>query len=271
MPRRKKQPRPKQEKYEIEKQVEHFAEEADSLGRKASQRIVERHRVFRNWWHRTFGFSGPFIAAVIGIFVFFLLTGLIKFVNTPVKNHLLSDINSFLLDNTGIFFLLFVLFSYASYFSTYYPLAYRPFSPLVTATGITASFWLVMNSVNISNFYIGSPVLFGIGYWMEKVMFLVFGISVFAGYIILVAKFPSDEKILEEPKTKESSEMRRLYRSGKDKVLGGVCGGIGEYFHTDPVLVRIAFIILALLWGFGIILYIICWIIIPRNPSHRWR
>jgi len=65
-------------------------------------------------------------------------------------------------------------------------------------------------------------------------------------------------------------KIKRLYRSGNEKVLGGVCGGIAEYYNVDPVLIRLAWIFLALLWGLGIVMYIIAWIAIPRNPKHKW-
>lgn len=60
--------------------------------------------------------------------------------------------------------------------------------------------------------------------------------------------------------------MKRLYRSPTDKVLGGVCGGLGEYFGVDPVFVRvIAVILLFASEGFGFLAYIIAWIIIPKR------
>jgi len=63
--------------------------------------------------------------------------------------------------------------------------------------------------------------------------------------------------------------QKRLYRSGREKILGGVCGGIAEYFNVDPVLIRLLWVILSLGWGTGIIAYIIAWIIIPENPDHK--
>lgn len=59
---------------------------------------------------------------------------------------------------------------------------------------------------------------------------------------------------------------KKLYRIRQSRVFGGVCTGLGEYFDVDPVLVRVAFVIFALLHGFGILLYIILWIIIPEKP-----
>ncbi|MEF8833181.1 MAG: PspC domain-containing protein [Candidatus Thermoplasmatota archaeon] len=70
---------------------------------------------------------------------------------------------------------------------------------------------------------------------------------------------------------KKDSDMKRLYRSGKDKFLGGVCGGIGEYFGIDPMIVRIIWVILAIAsLGTALLVYIILWIFIPRNPKHPW-
>ena len=63
---------------------------------------------------------------------------------------------------------------------------------------------------------------------------------------------------------------KRLYRSGKDKIFGGVCGGIGEYFNVDPIVVRLAWIIFTLMYGAGLLAYIIALIIIPKNPRHKW-
>lgn len=65
--------------------------------------------------------------------------------------------------------------------------------------------------------------------------------------------------------------MKRLYRSGKNKIIAGICGGIGEYFGIDPVIVRLVWVIFTLLsFGFGVLAYIIAWLIIPRNPKHKW-
>lgn len=60
--------------------------------------------------------------------------------------------------------------------------------------------------------------------------------------------------------------MKRLYRSRKNRVIAGVCGGLGEYFEVDPVLIRVVFIALTFLNGAGIILYLILAVIIPKEP-----
>ena len=63
---------------------------------------------------------------------------------------------------------------------------------------------------------------------------------------------------------------KKLYRSGKSKFLGGVCGGFADYLDTDPTIVRLIWIFLCLIWGAGILLYIIAWFIMPKNPKHKW-
>ncbi len=61
--------------------------------------------------------------------------------------------------------------------------------------------------------------------------------------------------------------MRRLYRSSEHKIIGGVCGGLGEHFDIDPTWIRLAFVILAITHGIGLIAYIIGWIVMPRQES----
>ncbi|HHY80856.1 phage shock protein C (PspC) family protein [Thermoanaerobacter thermohydrosulfuricus] len=58
---------------------------------------------------------------------------------------------------------------------------------------------------------------------------------------------------------------RRLYRSKKNKMIGGVCGGIAEYLGIDPTIVRLIWAFTTLFWGAGIIIYLLGWIIIPEE------
>ncbi len=60
---------------------------------------------------------------------------------------------------------------------------------------------------------------------------------------------------------------KRLYRQLNDKMIGGVCTGLGEYFDVDPVLVRVLFVIAFFLGSMGFWLYIILWIIVPKAPK----
>ncbi|SFS12793.1 phage shock protein C (PspC) family protein [Dyella sp. OK004] len=60
------------------------------------------------------------------------------------------------------------------------------------------------------------------------------------------------------------SNEKRLCRSSSQRMLAGVCGGIAEHYGWDPTIVRVAWIILTLLGGSGILLYIILWLVMPE-------
>lgn len=57
--------------------------------------------------------------------------------------------------------------------------------------------------------------------------------------------------------------MKKLYRSRRQRILGGVAGGLGEYFGVDPVIIRLIWLVLILFGGVGFLGYLIAWIIIP--------
>ncbi len=59
----------------------------------------------------------------------------------------------------------------------------------------------------------------------------------------------------------------KLYRSRREKVIAGVCGGLAAYFNADPTLVRLIFIVLALLDGVGFLIYFLMMIIVPKEGA----
>ncbi|ACI18584.1 PspC domain-containing protein [Dictyoglomus thermophilum] len=61
----------------------------------------------------------------------------------------------------------------------------------------------------------------------------------------------------------------KLYRSRRNRVFLGVCGGIGEYFGIDPVIIRLIFIFSVLFLGpLSLLFYILCALVIPENPGN---
>ena len=62
---------------------------------------------------------------------------------------------------------------------------------------------------------------------------------------------------------------KRLVRSRSDRMLGGVCGGLGEYLGIDPTLVRLFFVLLTFGEGIGVMLYLLLWLLIPAEGSER--
>lgn len=94
-------------------------------------------------------------------------------------------------------------------------------------------------------------------------LFIWFPISgaILIAYIVMWIAVPASE-VLEEDKN-----MKKMFRSSEERVLGGVASGLGAYFGADTNLIRILFVITALLGGTGLILYIILWIITPEAKS----
>ena len=64
-----------------------------------------------------------------------------------------------------------------------------------------------------------------------------------------------------------TSAYKRLYRDENDKVLGGVCAGLANYFNMDRTIIRVIFVILIFSFGFGLIPYIILWIALPSSAT----
>lgn len=58
---------------------------------------------------------------------------------------------------------------------------------------------------------------------------------------------------------------KRLVRSRKNRMIGGVCGGIAEHLGIDPTVVRLIWAVTTLFWGTGIILYLLAWAVIPEE------
>jgi len=64
---------------------------------------------------------------------------------------------------------------------------------------------------------------------------------------------------------------KRLYRSQSDRMLAGICGGLAAYLDIDATLLRILWVVVVLLGGFGVLLYIIMWIVVPNEPPVEWQ
>jgi phage shock protein C len=60
---------------------------------------------------------------------------------------------------------------------------------------------------------------------------------------------------------------KKFYRSKKDKIIAGICGGIAEYFNIDSNLVRLLMVLSGIFGGAGVVAYVIAWIIVPETPE----
>ena len=61
-------------------------------------------------------------------------------------------------------------------------------------------------------------------------------------------------------------QTRRLYRSRDERIIWGICGGMGKYFNIDPVLVRVIWVLSIIFGGWGILAYLILRFVIPLEP-----
>jgi phage shock protein PspC (stress-responsive transcriptional regulator) len=62
-------------------------------------------------------------------------------------------------------------------------------------------------------------------------------------------------------------ETRKLQRSTSNKMIAGVCAGIGKYFNLDPTIIRVLYVLMVFFAGFGILLYLILWLVIPSESQ----
>lgn len=58
---------------------------------------------------------------------------------------------------------------------------------------------------------------------------------------------------------------KRLTKSSSNRMIAGVCAGVANYFNIDPTVVRIAWAFLVVLFGSGVLLYLICWLLMPSD------
>jgi len=70
------------------------------------------------------------------------------------------------------------------------------------------------------------------------------------------------DRAMNEP---SSNGTKRLYRLREGRVVAGVCAGLAAYFGIDPTLVRLAFAVVTVFGGIGILLYLVAWIVIPEE------
>ncbi len=62
-------------------------------------------------------------------------------------------------------------------------------------------------------------------------------------------------------------QPKKLYRSTHNRLIAGVCGGLGDFFDIDPTWIRIIFVLLLLLAGSTLLIYLIMWLIVPEAPT----
>lgn len=69
------------------------------------------------------------------------------------------------------------------------------------------------------------------------------------------------------PDERPAPQRPRLARSRSNRIIGGVCAGLARYLGVDPVMIRIAFVVLALAGGGGVVLYLVAWVLMPEEDA----
>lgn len=67
----------------------------------------------------------------------------------------------------------------------------------------------------------------------------------------------------------KTNQTKRLYRSKDNQMIAGVCAGLGEYFSVDPTVIRLIFVLATIFGGYGVVAYIILWIILPEESDKQ--
>ena len=175
---------------------------------------------------------------------------------------------------------------FISSFSNYYTKKYTSFryiSPIIGTMVFIFWFWIAINILSILGSSWNRPFFTQLSNFLDILLIPIAFLILLLGYVgVLTLSKPktthtvhtSDEGESHEEKpseTKKDTDYKRLYRSGKNRMVAGVLGGFAEYLGIDPTLLRVVSVILLIAsLGFMILAYLVSWIMIPRNPMHKW-
>jgi len=270
---------------DLERHIHHFSQEVEELGRRLDHSLQHRERRHETWYDRTFGVFGPLISSIVGLLILLLVIQVLLTVSGqgvwPMR------VANFLKDYIGVLFLLMLLGGYVSYFSRkYHP--FRWAAPLIGGIIFYIMLWLVSIILSALSVDLSTPTLQTISNQFSILVLPLTLLIIILGYVGLLASqyhhtdhpqpppppspTPMPSTIpAQPPLPAPAAPPARLYRSGRERILGGVCGGIAEYFGIDPVIIRVVFV-LGMVVSFGVLIlgYLLLWILVPRNPSHPW-
>ena len=250
-------------------------ERMEDLGDRLSEDVERFESGVRSRYKSPFGLAGPFLWSLVGLIILGVLIWILNWLGGRIPAPAFTTVADFILDHIGIFFLLLLLFNYFSYLSKLSPRKSRYISPVFKSLSLTIWIWIIARLILLME-----PDIYlidrSISFIIENLL-TIFVLLMILFYLVLMTnedmRSEGDFETMDDgdERWKEGQNIKRLYRSGRDKLLGGVCGGIGEYFNIDPVIVRIIAVIIAIAsLGTAILLYLILWVLIPRNPYHRW-
>lgn len=274
-------PAVQKEKGEFDQRIDDFAQEMESIGKRIEREFEGVGKGFEGWSDSTLGIFGPLVWSLVGLVVFVLIIAVMWIIGESI--HVFRDISDFFLANIWLIFALGLLFSYSNFFSRRYKERFRWVQPILTALGLVFALWLMSEIMHIAAVNYDLVTIEDISSILSDFLWLIFMVVLIVGYVAFLVSLLSTGGVSTQrpqapyappntgPRYTTEGEYKRLYRSGRNRMIGGVCGGMGEYAKIDPNIIRVIWIILLVVtFGLAIIAYFVCWIVIPRNPNDFW-
>ncbi|HMA83726.1 MAG TPA: PspC domain-containing protein [Candidatus Thermoplasmatota archaeon] len=266
-------------KSQFEQNMDHFGEEVEHIGKKIETSFEKTGKQIETWYDKTFGVMGPVLSALIAFVIFFIAINILSFFGQT--RPWMQEISMFLESLLIVFLIIFFLSSYTHYFSK----KIKPFrfvSPLIGAIVFMVWFWVAINILAIIANQFDLVLVQTFIDFFEALIFPLAVLILLIGYIGVITSSKQESHSQQSrndtanresgtEKRGEQEGYNRLYRSGKDRILGGVLGGLAEYLNVDPTIIRVLYVLLFFASvGFIVLAYFVGWIIIPRNPAHHW-
>ncbi len=241
----------------VEQRLQNFATEVERLANK-----IGKHQ-----FQGGLGFFGPLVYALIIMAVVAALGISLDLFSKP--GDLAHYLGSFLVSNLFIFFLAALLFGYMFMLTPLNPKGIVLLRPLATATVVTFSLWLAFGIFDILGRVYEIDALGSLADLVLIVLPMIFILLLVIGYALVFSRELERRAKQKTPSAVKPS--RNLYRSGKERILGGVGGGLAEYVEIDPRVIRVLFILsAAVTLGIFALLYMVLWMLLPRNPFDDW-
>ncbi|MFH1106668.1 MAG: PspC domain-containing protein [Candidatus Micrarchaeota archaeon] len=270
-----------QQKAEFKRRAREARDEMRCIGEGFGDHVERR---FGRWYYSPWSAVFSFVLGILGLAFAIWVLGW-TYAQTGIQ--VLGALGRFFYENFAAFVLLTALSSLIEFVSRANRTANRLLWPVSFGMACAVIAWIFSSLVLEGEVFASNADVWDLAVLVNSHLLGVFALFALIGYfgvLLGVAVCRRRGRCIERgghmamkeksgrPASSTASPIKgkRLYRSGNEKILGGVCGGIAEYLGIDPTIVRLVWVLLSLAWGAGIVLYIIMWIITPRNPNHRW-
>jgi phage shock protein PspC (stress-responsive transcriptional regulator) len=249
----------------LEEGLDTFGREMDDLGKRISQGFSSNDPK-AGGMEQAFGPLAPLVFSIIAILIIIVGIGVFALLASGIAS--LQPIANLLWSSVPLFFALLLFFSYCGYIIRHAGHDVAWLRPMMAAVAVGAAIWFAFRLLAALDQGFG----WNLPAWLDWLGYVIAGLVFLALFMVglLAAISASQPRPSPQPAPgmQANDAVRRLYRSSKDRWVAGVCGGLGEYFGIDPVLVRVLWVILSLAsLGIGVIGYLLLWIIMPNGPN----